>query len=201
MSETVKRKALKGFADLGFFLISKNDKENYAVTPEKLALGVGARSCTRDETREEYQIPGDDGIYAMGSDYKFTTLNVSVNEIELETLGTLLGADYDNATKVLRELANQTAPEIAMVFSMLRMDQSKRMFKYFAVTLTNYTHDGKALLDTGNEVNQYTLTFQCKGRDVDGAVRDTKDSEIPAPGQMADISWLDTIEAVAPSGG
>lgn len=178
-------KALKGFANLKFFGIVANTTAAYTPAAQGTAL-VGARSCSGGDTRNEYKIPGDDGIYAQGSDYESTALKINVNELELEYLGTLTGATYANS--VLSEAELDAAPEVALSFSALDNAGGYRLFQYFNCKLVSYKVDLKAKLDTGNDVNQYELNFICIGRLLDKLVRAT--THVAAG---AAITWLDTI--------
>ena len=194
-------KALKGFSNLSYFPVTANTAAEYTATP-KTALGAGARSLVKEDTKTEFKIPGDNGIYLQGSDYESTKLTVQVNEMGLKELSVLTGALYDDtpSTGALELLEGEldSAPQVALSFAGLLTDGSHRMYKYLSCTLTSYKADLKARLDTGNEVNGYTLDFLCVGRTADSRVRITKDSGAPDETTGAvDLSWLDTIPAVS----
>lgn len=196
MSEVIK-KALRGFANLSYFKVTKNDETTYTTGEKKAVCGaLGERSLNREDSRSEFKIPGGDGIYDQGTDYENTTLTVGVNQMELAALADLLGAEFDETDKVLVEKEIMNAPEVALSFSGLQSGGGYRLFHYYSAKLTNYQHDLTTRGDTGNNVNQYNLTFLCKGRVTDGRVRATKDVDPPAPGQKPDLSWLDSIAAV-----
>lgn len=178
-------KALKGFADLKYFTITTNTAASYVPAANGTAL-IGARSCSGGDTRKDYKIPGDNGIYRQGSDYESTSLKINVNEMELADLGIMLGATF--ADTVLSETELDAAPELALSFSALDIDYGYRLFQYFNCKLTSYKVDIKAKLDTGTDVNQYELNFICIGRLLDGLVRATKHVAINEA-----ITWLDTI--------
>ena len=191
-------KALKGFSNMSYFPVVSNTASAYSATP-KTALGAGARSCTKEDTKTEFKIPGDNGIYLQGSDYESTKLTIQVNEMGLADLAELIGAIYDDTpttgAKELIEGELDNAPQVALSFAGLLTDGSHRMYKYLSATLTSYKADLKARLDTGNDVNGYTLEFLCVGRAADGRVRITKDSAAPVDG-VVDLTWLNTIPAV-----
>ena len=84
------KKALKGFGNVKYFPLTANTAAAYTPANPGSALGVGARSCTASDTRNEYKIPGDDGIYDQGSEYESTELQISVNEMPLEALAALI---------------------------------------------------------------------------------------------------------------
>lgn len=186
---------LKGFANLGFFPVTKNDAENYTVGP-RVPL-IGARTCTTEDTRNEYKIPGDDGIYAQGSDYESTTLTIGVNEMQLKDLAVLTGADFSSVPGEMSESELDSAPEVALTFSALTIDGGYRMYRYYNAKLVKYKVDLKAKLDTGNEVNQYELTFICTARKgkAEGEnkpkVRVTHDAA-----EASGLTWLNTVPAI-----
>lgn len=194
-------KALKGFSNLSYFPVTANTTAAYTATP-KTALGAGARSCTKEDTKTEFKIPGDNGIYLQGSDYESTKLTIQVNEMGLADLAKLIGAIYDDTpttgAKELLEGELDNAPQVALSFAGLLTDGSHRMYKYLSATLTSYKADLKARLDTGNDVNGYTLEFLCVGRAADGRVRITKDSDAPdSETGVVVLTWLDTIPSVS----
>ena len=202
-------KALKGFSNVSYFPVTANTTAAYTATP-KTALGVGARSCVKEDTKTEFKIPGDNGIYLQGSDYESTKLTIQVNEMSLADLAALIGAIYDDTphaagppevpagAKELIEGELDNAPQVALSFAGLLTDGSHRMYKYLSATLTSYKADLKARLDTGNDVNGYTLEFLCVGRAADSRVRITKDSGAPDETTGAvDLDWLDTIPTVS----
>lgn len=189
------KKGLKGFANLRYFPITADSGTAY--TPGTAAALIGARQCTVDDTRNEYKIPGDDGIYAQGSDYESTTLTINVNELGLEDIAALTGATYDDTPAELNESDLDSAPQVALTFSALMIDGGYRLYRYYNAKLTNYKADLRAKLDTGNEVNQYQLTFVCSARKTK-ATGETK-FMIRATKDIADatgLSWLETIPAV-----
>ena len=189
------KKALKGFGNVKYFPLTANTSAAYTPTNPGSALGVGARSCTASDTRNEYKIPGDDGIYDQGSEYESTELQISVNEMPLEVLAALTGADYDDLTDVMSEGELDNAPEVALSFSGLRSDGGYRLYQYLCCKLTSYKADLKARLDNGNDVSQYQLTFLCLGRTADKKVRLTRDVDKPVGG-AADLTWLNTVAAI-----
>lgn len=188
-------KVLKGFANLSSFPVSKNDATNYAVGTKQ--AHTGAQSLTQADTRQEYTIPGDDGVVATGSDYQGTQLVVTVAETELPALAAITGADFDDDAKEYTDAELDTAPELALTFSGLLEDGGYRLFRYYACKLISYKVDlnTKTTNQTGSS---YQLTFNCYGRKCDQKknIRAFKDVE-----KDGVITWLDTIPSVVPSGG
>ena len=111
-----------------------------SVTPPSVpddGLGrMNARSCTASDTRNEYKIPGDDGIYAQGSDYESTTLTIGVNEMDLKDLAALTGASFSETPGELTESDLDQAPEVALSFSALMIGGGYRMYHYLNAKLT-----------------------------------------------------------------
>lgn len=178
--------ALKGFANFRVFPITTNTSSSYV--PEATgSLFVGARSLTPTDNRNEYEIPGDDTTYAQGSDYKSTALKVTVNEATLTQIAAMTGATLTEGG-VLMEYEADTAPELALSFSALRVDGGYRLYQYFNAKLSSHVVALKAKLDNGNEVSQYELNFVCKGRLLDKLVRATEDIASGAA-----MTWLETI--------
>lgn len=189
------KKGLKGFANLRYFPITADSGTAY--TPGTAVLMIGARQCTVEDTRNDYKIPGDDGIYDQGSDYESTTLTININEMSLADIGALTGATYSSTPEELSESDLDTAPQVALTFSALMLGGGYRMYRYYNAKLIGYKADLRAKLDTGNDVNQYQLTFLCTARktlatgETKCMIRVTKD--------IADgtgLTWLQTIPAV-----
>lgn len=189
------KKGLKGFANLSYFPITADTGTAY--TPGAKKALIGARSCVPEDTRNEYKIPGDDGIYAQGSDYESTTLTIGVNEMGLDDIAAMTGSDFEGVPGELSESDLDNAPQLALTFSALMIDGGYRMYRYYNAKLVGYKADLRAKLDTGNEVNQYQLTFLCVARKTLGAsetkflIRTTKDAA-----DATGLSWLNTIPAV-----
>lgn len=192
---------LIGFKQLSYFPLIENTATKY--TPGTKALLVGARSCTVEDVKEEFNIPGDDGTYDSGADLQNVKLVIGVNEMSLADLSALTGAQFDSTTvKELNESNLDAAPSVALTFCSLRRDGLYRMFRYYNAKLTSAKVDLRTKGDTGNEVNQYQLTFECVPRVVVNTeatpaetkplIRTTKDTD----GSSVTLTWLDTIPAV-----
>lgn len=197
-------KGLIGFKQLSYFPLTDNTAIKY--TPGTKKLLVGARSCSPEDVREEYKIPGDDGIYASGSDLQSVKLTIGINEMDLADLAALSGAQFDaTPTTGLLELNESdldAAPMVALTFCSLRRDGEYRMFRYYNAKLIGAKVDLRTKGDTGNEVNQYQLTFECTPRPIINTeatpaetkplIRTVKDTS----GATTTLTWLDTIPAV-----
>lgn len=187
-------KVLKGFANLSSFAVSKNSATEYEVGTKQ--VHPTAQSCTQSDTRQDYSIPGDDGVVAKGSDYQGTQLVITVAETELEALSKVTGATFDNESGEYTDAELDNAPEVALTFSGLLEGGGYRLFRYYACKLSSY----KADLNTkpsNQSGSTYQLTFECYGRKCDPKkhIRTYKDVAAGAA-----LTWLDTIPAV-PAGG
>ena len=184
--------ALKGFADLSYFPVSTNSPSAYAVG-SRVAL-PGAQSCSPQDNRSSYEVLADDAIYDTGSDYKSTTLNIKVAEMELSSLADMLGSSYDKETGTLYEGAADSSAEVALAFSALRSDGGKRMYRYYNARLIAYKSEHRTKGD-GGEIASYELTFSCSGRLCDGRVRATRDTaSAPTATELAFLSTVDATE-------
>lgn len=180
------KKYLKGFSNFGFIPVTENTAGSYKATGEVTRL-TGARSCAPTDNRETYEIPGDDGIYDSGSEWKSTDLVVTVNEMALADLATLGGCTESDILDELEEGTFDTPPEVAATFSALRGDGGYRLYRYYAAKCTGYkiSHTTKG---ENTDAQTYELTFNCKPREYDGLIRGTKDV---AKGTA--LTWLDAV--------
>ena len=170
------KKYLKGFANLGFFEVLTNTTSAYTCGTDRTDV-VGAASCAPTDNKTDYTIYADDGIYDSGSEWTDTTLVISVQEMELETLGKMIGAEFDTE---LKEGVFDETNEVALTFSALRKDGGYRLYRYFSCKCTGYkvTHNTKG---ANTESQTYELTFKCSPRKMDNLVRTTKDVDKGAP--------------------
>ena len=188
------KKYLKGFANLGFIPVTKNDASGYTATGERKLL-PGARSCAPTDNRSEFSIPGDDGIYDSGSEWTDTALVITVNEMSLDLLAELGGIDTGDVEDELEEGTFDVPPEVALTFSALRGDGGYRLYRYYAAKCTGYkvSHSTRG---ENNDAQTYELTFKCSPRVYDGHIRGTKDIA-----QGTAKTWLDTVPALPATDG
>lgn len=179
-------KYLKGFSAFSYFPVTEDTTAAYTATP-KTPL-VGAQSLSPSDTRNDFKIDADDGVYDQGSDYDSTELVVTVAEMALENLAELTGATYDETEQVMTEKDVDIAPPVALTFRALLSNGGYRLYKYYACKLTGYKVSHKTR--GSDSAATYELTFKAAGRGMDGFVRDTKDIALGDP-----QTWLDTITA------
>lgn len=177
------KKALKGLKGVRLWEVLKNDTTAYKIG-DTISLEY-AQDLTKDVQSEEYTIYADDGIYDTGADYKYEDLTFTVAELPLDIEAKLQGGEYNEADNSYIFKNVDTAPEYAFGYAALRLDKEYRMFVHYSVKLISVKVDHKTKGD-GSEIQAYTLTFRNTQRNLDGAVRITKDGDDKTYG------WLTT---------
>lgn len=178
------KKYLKGFANLGFFVVLANTVQAYSCSTDRTKL-LGAKSCSPTDNRTEFSINADDSVYDSGSDWTDTTLVITVLESELSILSQLTGAEFDTS---LQEGVFDEPNEVALTFSALRRDGGYRLYRYYSCKLMSYkvSHTTKG---DNNDAQSYELTFKATPRAIDGIIRDTKDVD-----KGAALTWIASME-------
>lgn len=189
-----KKIGLKGFAGVGIFPEVNDTETEYSAAGEKINF-IGASSGSFTDNREDFEIPGDDGIYDSGSDWTSTDLEIVIHEIDLESLAALAGCDIDKAKKAIEEGTFDIAQTVCIVYRALRRDGGYRCYRYYNCTLTNYSVSHTTKSSSNNDGQPYTLTFKCIPRAVDGKIRGTADTANLAEAN----TWLASIPSVTPS--
>ncbi len=182
------KKYLRGFANCGYAQVEEDTVTAYKVGEvTKLA---GAKSCAPTDNKTEYTIYADDEIYDNGSEWKDSTLVITLQEAEAKDIAALTGAAFDESTGELKEGSRDNAPLVAFTFSALRSDFGYRMFRYPSCRCTGYkiTHNTKG---ETTEAQAYELTFKCSPRKIDHIIRETKDVEQGTP-----LTWIETIPSL-----
>ena len=183
------KKYLKGFANLGMLPVTENTSAAYKVTGE-IKKFPGARSCSPTDNREDFSIPGDDGIYDSGAEWQSTDSVITVNEMSLELLAFIGGVDVEDVVDELEEGVFDNPPELAITFSALMGTGGYRLYRYYAAKCTGYSVSHTTKGDN-NDAQTYELNFNCKPREIDGKVRGTKDVD-----KGTALTWLETIPAL-----
>lgn len=183
------KKYLKGFSDLGYRPVTKNDGTGYVVDDEKYKDVPGAVSCSPTDNKEDFEIFADDGIWDSGSEWKSTDLEITVTEAELETMADIIGAEFDPENLEMEEGTFDNAPEIALSFRALRRDGGYRLYRYFSARCTGYSVSHQTKGQDNNSQN-YTFRFRCTERKTDGKIRATKDVS-----KTDDMSWIRSFAA------
>lgn len=183
-----KKKYLKGFANFGFAPVAEDTVTAYKAG--EVTKLPGAISGAPTDNRTEYTIYADDDIYDSGSEWKDTTLVVTIQEADAKNIAALTGAEYDESTGELKEGTFDDAPVVATTFSALRSDFGYRLFRYPSCRCTGYkiTHNTRG---ENNNAQAYELTFKCSPRKIDHTIRETNDVDMGTP-----LTWLDTIPAL-----
>lgn len=180
------RKYLKGFANLGYLKVTADESGTYTTGNDYTAI-PGAVSCGVNDTREDFEILADDGVWDSGSEWKKSSLTITVTETELETLGDIIGSTFSDG--VLEEATTDEAPLIALTFSGLQANGGHRLFRYYCCKCTGYklSHATKG---QNKDAQTYELDFDVTPRKLDNNIRGIKDV---AAGN--DLSWLRSITA------
>lgn len=187
------RKGIKGFSALRVFPITTDTTSAYTVG-SKIDIPT-AESATTDRKTEEYVDYADDEIYDQGEEFAGETLQIVVQELELDLMSKLDGADYDEETGEYTWGPGAVAPQYALAFRALRRDGGYRMVKYFSTHVTSIKISGYQTKGTNKDGSKYTISFAAAQRRVDG-----KSIRIKDTATSADLSWLDTVDNI-PAGG
>lgn len=185
-----KKIGLKGFSAFGIFPEITDTATAYTAAGTKLEF-VGASSCSVSDNREDFEIPGDDGVYDSGSEWSSTDVEVTVHEAELAQIATLAGCTIDEAKAAIEEGVFDIPANVAMVYRALRRDGGYRCYRYYNCKLKSYTvnHSTKG---SSNDGQAYTFKFSCLPRAVDGMIRGTADVASAAES----LTWLASIPNV-----
>lgn len=179
------KKALKGLKAVTLFPVTKNTETEYAVG-EKIDL-IGAQALSKSDEKEEYEIPADDDIYDTGSDYKYTTLELTVTELTPKIEAQITGGAYTEESGIYAAKSVDVAPEFALAYAALMSNGGYRLFRHPVVKLVDvkveHSTKGKS-----NEVASYTLTLRSMARKKDSVYREQKDV---AQGDA--LTWIQSI--------
>lgn len=182
------KKYLKGFANLGFFKVSEDTQDAYKTETSRTKI-PSARSCAPTDNRSDYNIPGDDGVWDGGSTWTDTTNEITINEIELETLAGMIGATI-NEDGSIDESSLDNAPNLAINYSALRADGGYRLYCYYCCKVTNVKVSHTTKSSDNTDAQTYTLTFKCVPRKCDGKIRRTIDVE-----KGKKLTWLESVDS------
>lgn len=183
------KKALKGFSNFGVIPVTEDTVGAYVTTGKRTVL-VGAQSCSPTDNKDTYTIYGDDTVYDSGTEWKSSSLEVTVAEMSLDQLGEIGGCDFDTEDTALEEGIFDNPPPLALTFSALRLDGGYRLYRYYSAKCTGYKvqHNTRG---QNNDAQTYALTFEASPRKFDGKIRGTKDVDQGQP-----LTWLETIPAL-----
>lgn len=186
------KKGIKGFSALRTFPVTTDTVSAYAVG-SKTDL-PSAVSASMDRKTEDFTLYADDGIYDSGAEFAGETIEVVLQELSLDLMAELDGADYDEETGVYSWGPGAIAPQRALAFRALKRDGTYRMIKYLSTRVTSIKTEFKTTGEN-KDGSRYTITFAAATRMVDNKLVDIKDSVT-----TADLTWLDTIDTI-PAGG
>ena len=187
---TVKVKGLKGFSEFRAFPTVADTAASYSASGTPLQF-VGASNCNVSDNRQEFSIPGDDGIYDSGSELTGVDVEVTIHEVDLEQLAALTGCTINEVKTAIEEGSFDIPNMMAIAYRALRRDGGYRCFRYYCAKLISYSVEHKTK-GTSTDGQPYKLKFKCIPRKVDGFVRGIEDVANAA----ASVAWLATIPTV-----
>ena len=184
---------LSGFQSARSWPITTDDKTTYATGT--MTEFVGARNLTKDESRSEYTIPGDNIIYATGSEYDYEDFEFEVNELSLQQQAFMKGATYSEATKEYIGTKTDQANPFAYAYAAPMIDGGFRMWKHYNCKVLKIKVDHATTEPGKKDVQTYKVTIRSTYRAADLRSVFIKD----AP----DLTWLNTIDQLPeePEGG
>ena len=188
-----KQKGIKGFSGCRIWPVTANTGTQYTVGA-KVDVPF-ATKATVSRSVEDITLYADDGIYDSGSEFQNETLEIELQELPLELMAKLDGADYDSETGVYSWGANSIAPELALGFRCLMRDGNYLMVQYYSSVVTMIKMDPTTRGDN-KDGSRYTVTFKVGSRMADGMVTRKKESS-----SSVDLTWLDTIDTISAGGG
>lgn len=179
-------KALIGFRAARYWPITTNNSTTYAT--ETMKAFVGARSLTKDEVRTEYEIPGDDGIYATGSRYRYQDMELEVDELPLELQAALKGGTYVEADQTYYFEKDDEGISFAFGYAAPLLSGNFRMWKHYACKVLSIKIDHTTQTTDKIDAQTYKIKFRNTYREADGRPEFEKDS---ADGTY---DWLNSID-------
>lgn len=182
------KKGIKGFSALRMFPVTTNTTSAYAVgTKTDIPYAV---SASVDRKTEDTSLPADDVIYDSDSEFQSEALEIVVQELPLDLMSALDGADYDEETKEYSWGPDAVAPEIALGFRALRRDGTYRMIQYYSCKVTSIKTEFKTRTEN-KDGSRYTIAVVATPRLATGKLIRMKDTTT-----SADLTWLDTVDAI-----
>lgn len=120
------KKFLKGFANLNVFTDVQDEVEAYGLLSEDSRYALtGAVSCTVTDNKTAAAISGDDDPnWYTENVWATTDLEVTVHEMDLNTLSEMLGLGGTGEDDVLEEGALDETHTFALTFSALKSDMA-----------------------------------------------------------------------------
>ena len=183
-----RKEYLKGFTGARIWKVDKNSTAEYALGP--MIDLPGAQNLTKSVAGEEFTIRADDIIWDTGVEYSYEDLTFTIVQLTPELEALLSGGEFDEVNKIYHFKNIDAAPEFAFGYAALKANKTYRMYKHFAMRLQSIALD-HATRGASTDAQAYQLTFRNTQRNVDGMVRDTKDSD------GASYTWLNTIDPIS----
>lgn len=183
----IKKRALRGLADLSIFPVTKNDIDGYTVGAK---IGIsGAQELTSQKEIDEWKIYADDGLYDTGADWKGSKFTLQLAGLTHEQRVYFEGGEYNSTTKEYVFKSVSEAPEIALSFSSIADSDTKELTKVYSAKCLKVSFEHKTKGGSGNVV-PVKIEGVFMERKFDKAIFTKKD------GATTDISWLNTIASL-----
>lgn len=186
-----KKIALTGLKAGYIHQVAENTEAAYKTGEAKRLIGL--QSLSKEDEKDDFDIPADDEIYATGSDFKYTNLELVVAQLDNEMEAYMSGGTFSKQDNVYVAKSMDIAPEIALCYAAANISGGYRLFRHPVCKVISITVEHKTKGD-GTEVASYTLALRGTARKIDGATREQKDVD------TADFTWLKTLEQLPVTG-
>ena len=185
------KKYLKGFSQFSIFPIVANTLEKYTVG-EKTSIPY-AEKLSKDLDSEEEKMYADDEVYDIDKTVNGENFTLTLKELTNELRAVLEGGKYDETSKEYDFSTTDNAPEFACTYKGLLSDGTYRMFRQYRAKVSKIKVDLETL-GNGNKASvEIEGTFMARA--CDNKLFSIKDTTT-----NSDLTWLDTVPAVAPTG-
>lgn len=185
------KKYLKGFSQFSIFPITENTLEKYIVG-EKTNIPY-AEKLSKDLDSEEEKMYADDEIYDIDKTVNGENFTLTLKELTNELRAMLEGGKYDETTKEYDFATTDNAPEFACTYKGLLSDGTYRMFRQYRAKVSKIKVDLETLGNGSKGSVEIEGTFMARA--CDNKLFSIKDTTT-----NTDLTWLDTIPTVAPTG-
>lgn len=186
------KKYLKGFSRFKMFPIVEDTIEKYTVGTGVLI--PSAQELSKEIDSSEENIYADDEVYDIDKTVNGEKFTFTLAELPNDLRAKLEGGKYDETTKEYDFSTIDNAPEFACTYRGLLADGTYRMFRQYKCKVTKIKMDLKTKGNSNG--NSVTIEGMFMARSCDSKLFTVKDTEEG----NADLTWLDTIPSVTPTG-
>lgn len=185
------KKYLKGFSQFAIFPITENTLTKYIVG-EKTSIPY-AEKLSKDLDSEEEKMYADDEVYDIDKTVNGENFTLTLKELTNELRAALEGGKYDETSKEYDFSTTDNAPEFACTYKGLLSDGTYRMFRQYRAKVSKIKVDLETLGNGNKGSVEIEGTFMARA--CDNKLFSIKDTTT-----NADLTWLDTIPTVSPTG-